>query len=214
MQVISFVTQKGGSGKSTLAASCAVRAIECGHKVFVLEMDRQGTLSDWTQQRTAEQPEFDQIGPEKLEPGLTALRHRDYDLVIIDTPGVDNPGTAAAIRAADLCLIPCRPSPADVRATRPTLAAITRLDKPFAFILNQCPPRSPRVNETIAGLGLLGIVADATIVMRTDHQDAIGLGLGVTELNPEGAAANEIRTLWTWIERKLGNRTVANVAAA
>jgi chromosome partitioning protein len=33
-----------------------------------------------------------------------------------------------------------------------------RLDKPFAFILTQSPPRSPRVDETRAGLAVIGLI--------------------------------------------------------
>ena len=63
MQVISFVTQKGGSGKSTTAASVAVAAFQEGRRVFMLELDRQGTLSDWIESRKsdAEGLEFERI---------------------------------------------------------------------------------------------------------------------------------------------------------
>jgi hypothetical protein len=49
----SFVTQKGGSGKSTTAASIAVAAFQQGRRVLMLELDRQGTLSDWADARQA-----------------------------------------------------------------------------------------------------------------------------------------------------------------
>ena len=51
-------------------------------------------------------------------------------------------------------------------------------------------------------LAVLGVLPDVNIVARTDHQDAIGLGQGVTEFNPKGQAAGEIRRLWTWIEKR------------
>jgi chromosome partitioning protein len=40
------------------------------------------------------------------------------------------------------------------------------------------------------------MLADTSIVLRNDHQDAIGTGMGVTEINPTGAAADEIRRLF------------------
>jgi chromosome partitioning protein len=43
VHVIAFTTQKGGSGKSSLAASIAAAACERGKRVFILELDRQGT---------------------------------------------------------------------------------------------------------------------------------------------------------------------------
>ena len=165
--------------------------------------------------RFVDAPEVAQIDAAQLEPVMERLRDSAYDYVFIDTPGVDSPGTLSAIRAADLCIIPCRPTPADLRAFKPTLAAIYRLEKKFAFVLNQTPPRSYRVRDAADGLAVLGILPDVNIVARTDHQDAIGLGLGVTELNPKGQAAAEVRKLWSWIERRSQNaRTDKHVQAA
>jgi chromosome partitioning protein len=134
---------------------------------------------------------------------MKKLKSASYEYVFIDTPGVDSAGALAALRAADLALIPCRPTPADLRAFKPTLAAVYRLDKSFAFILNQAPPRSYRVRDASDGLAALGMLADVSIVTRNDHQDAIGLGQGVTEFNPAGQAADEVRRLWTWVEKRL-----------
>ena len=110
MKAITFVTQKGGSGKSTLCINLAVAAQEAGRSVCILEMDRQATVSDWAEHRTSESPEVAQIDATQLDEVMRNLRGSAYDYVFIDTPGVDSPGTLAAIRAADLCIIPCRPS--------------------------------------------------------------------------------------------------------
>jgi chromosome partitioning protein len=202
MKAITFVTQKGGSGKSTLCISLAVAAQEAGQSVCILEMDRQATVSDWAEHRHADTPEVAQIDATQLDDIMARLRESDFDYVFIDTPGVDSPGTLAAIRAADLCVIPCRPTPADLRAFKPTLAAIYRLEKKFAFVLNQTPPRSYRVRDAADGLAVLGVLPDVNIVTRNDHQDALGMGQGVTEFNPTGQAASEVRRLWTWIEKR------------
>jgi chromosome partitioning protein len=202
MKAITFVTQKGGSGKSTLCINLAVAAQEAGRSVCILEMDRQVTVSDWAEHRTSETPEVAQIDAPQLDEVMKNLRGSAYDYVFIDTPGVDSPGTLSAIRAADVCIIPCRPTPADLRAFKPTLAAIYRLEKRFAFVLNQTPPRSYRVRDAADGLAVLGVLPDVNIVARNDHQDAIGMGQGVTEFNPSGQAAGEIRRLWTWVEKR------------
>lgn len=202
MKAIAFVTQKGGSGKSTLCISLAVAAHEAGRSVCILEMDRQATVTDWAEHRRSDTPEVAQIDATQLDDIMARLRASDFDYVFIDTPGVDSPGSLAAIRAADLCLIPCRPTPADLRAFKPTLAAIYRLEKKFAFVLNQTPPRSYRVRDASDGLAVLGVLPDVNVVMRNDHQDALGLGQGVTEYNPAGAAAAEIRGLWSWIAKR------------
>ena len=202
MKAITFVTQKGGSGKSTLCISLAVAAQEAGQSVCILEMDRQATVTDWAEHRRTDTPEVAQIDATQLDDVMLRLRDSDFDYVFIDTPGVDSPGSLAAIRAADLCVVPCRPTPADLRAFKPTLAAIYRLEKKFAFVLNQTPPRSYRVRDASDGLAVLGVLPDVNIVMRNDHQDALGMGQGVTEFNPTGMAAGEIRRLWTWIAKR------------
>ena len=203
MKAIAFVTQKGGSGKSTLCINLAIAAEEAGRSVCILEMDRQATVSDWAESRAADGPEVAQIDTAQVDAVMKTLKGAGYDFVFIDTPGVDSAGTLSAIRAADLCLIPCRPTPADLRAFKPTLAAVYRLDKAFAFVLNQAPPRSYRVRDASDGLAALGMLADVAVVSRNDHQDAIGLGQGVTEFNAAGQAADEIRRLWSWVERRV-----------
>ena len=215
MHVISFVTQKGGSGKSTTAASVAVAAFEQGRRVFVLELDRQGTLSDWNESRQAENgPEFERVDVSALDKAIPTLRDAGYDLVVIDTPGIESPAANAAMRVADLCLIPCRPTAPDLKGCLPTVQTLIRLDKTFAFVLTQCPARSPRVDETRAGLVALGLIASPPIVSRTDHQDAVAAGMGVTEFNGDGAAANEIRQLLAWIDNKLEPKGKRNAKAA
>jgi len=204
VHVLTLTTQKGGSGKSTVAANLAVAAGETGERVFALELDRQGTLARWIGRRTAETPGFDRIdAASALAPALNALQAQGYTLVILDTPGADSPAVAAAIQAADLCLVPTQPTPADLEATQPTLEAIYSTRRKFAFVLNRAPPKGARVSEAASGLQKLGVLAEPVLVQRNDYQDALGMGQGVTEFAPDGKAAEEIRQLWQWIARRL-----------
>src|SRR6266851_5322572 len=215
MQVIAFVTQKGGSGKTTLAFCCAVAAQEHGAKVLLLDMDAQGTAEAWYQDREADTPQLARVDAVHLTQALEAAQAQGFDFVLVDTPGRDEPATAAAVRASDFCIIPCRPTPGDMKATPATVATIKRLGKPAAFVLTQTPPRGSRIVEADKGLGMLAMVAPVRIVQRSAYQDAQGLGLGVTEYEPEGKAAAEIKELWSWITRKMEkviHESEANVA--
>ena len=203
MRVLSFVTQKGGSGKTTLVFCCAVAAQEAGNRILILDMDPQGTATAWYKDREAETPALASIKSSELADALDKAARSKFDLVFIDTPGRDEPATAAAIRASDLCIIPCRPAPGDMKATPPTIATINRLKKNAAFVLNQTPPRGQRNVEAEKGLSMLGMVCPHHIVMRNSYQDAQGAGLGVTEFEPDGKAAQEIGDLWKWISKKL-----------
>ena len=202
MSVITFVTQKGGSGKTTLVLSCAVAADALGVRVLILDMDPQKTAESWYQARESSTPKLAAVTAAELQTAIVGGRER-FDVILIDTPGRDEPSTAAAIRHADLCLIPCRPTSADMQATPPTVATINRLGKVSAFVLNQTPPRGYRIHEAARGLSVLGLVAPVHVVARSAFQDAHGMGLAVTESEPDGKAAAEIRKLWLWIAKKL-----------
>lgn len=204
MQIVSFVTQKGGSGKTTLAINCAAALSQNKKRVLIIDMDQQGTAEAWYQDREAENPQLIKIEAAELKKGIEAARKQKFDYVIIDTPGRDEPAQAAAIKAADFCVVPCRPTPADMKATPPTVETIRRLGKPAFFVLTQTPPKSFRIREAERGLSVLGTVCTIPIVARAAYQDAQGAGLGVTEYEPDGKAATEIRELWNWIQKKAG----------
>ena len=141
INVVTFTTQKGGSGKSTTAASLAVAACQQGHRVFLLDLDQRPTLADWIISRQSETgPEFEKIDATLLDRTLATLEADNYDLVVIDTPNLDDVATHAAMRVADLCLVPCRPTSTDLCGILATVQALTRMNKPFAFVLTQCPP--------------------------------------------------------------------------
>ena len=204
MKTIALVTQKGGTGKSSIAVSLAVAAAEAGQSSYVLDLDPQGTSKNWFERREAETPQVAAIDANQVERALSALRQQGLGLVIIDTAGVDAPATILAMQAADLCLIPARPSIADIEATRATVASLTKLGKPFAFVLNQCPAgRSIRTSDAYRVLSLGGVVASTTLATRTDHIDALATGQGVTERDPHGKAASEVRELLQWLMNKM-----------
>jgi len=208
MHTIVLATQKGGSGKSTLAIGLALAAIEAGHTVRLIETDSQGTLSNWQSRRVYAEPIVEPVyGAGEIEQRLQSLGRSGVTLTIIDTASGVSAATTAAIRYADLCLIPARPSIADIEATAPTLSIARAWNKPFAFILNQTAIRGQRISNAATVLSdeaaLDGVVASPFIVMRNDHQDALGLGLSVIEYAPASKSADEIRGLWRWVEAKL-----------
>lgn len=202
--ILALVTQKGGTGKSTLCTNLAVAAVEAGQKVLVLDLDEQTTSAEWAESRETDAPSVAAVPKtESARLGeLIATARQTYSVIILDTPGEDSPMTHNAMSAADLCLVPIRPTRADGRANRVTVAALVRGGKRFAFLLNQCPttPGSSRADEMAAGLINLGYLAKPMIGSRVDYQDAYAAGQGVIEYAPASKAAEEMRQLWHWID--------------
>jgi chromosome partitioning protein len=210
MHIIVLATQKGGSGKSTLAVGLAVAASQAGHIVRVIETDRQGTLSNWQGRRGIAEPFVETVyNADDIEHRLGSLDHGGVTIAIIDTAGGQSALTNAAIRACDFCLIPARPSVADIEAGTTTLNEVRRCNKPFAFVLNQTPIRGQRIHHAASALsggapaGLTDVLALPFITTRNDHQDALRAGLAVSEYAPSSKAAEEIRDLWQWLEARL-----------
>jgi chromosome partitioning protein len=204
MAVIALVTQKGGCGKTTLTTCLAVVAQQTGWQVVILDADPQATASQWWESREAKTPALLAVKGEELARAVAVVQDQGFDLVLIDTPARAEPINAAAAQVADFCLIPCQPSLADMRAQSPTVQTLKRLEKRGAFVLTRCPPRGSRTQEAERGLLVFGLaVSPLTIGNRAAYPDAYGSGLGVTEYEPAGKAAEEMRALWTWIRHKM-----------
>jgi chromosome partitioning protein len=205
MRTIAFVTQKGGAGKSTPASCVAITARAAGERVFIIDLDPLQTLVKWAAARDSSDIGVEHVPPAKLSKAIAALEKKGVTLVVIDAPGQDGEYAAAAIRAADLCVIPARPNAFDLWASEKTRAQVKEEGRDYAFLLNQCPPsqQSARVELGAKALQAMGALLAPMVSSRVDYQEAARLGLGVGELNPDGVAAQEMKELWGSIKRRL-----------
>jgi chromosome partitioning protein len=203
MRAIAFVSQKGGCGKSTLAACLAVAAKEAGERVFVLDMDPKKSVVRWGSRRNDPNLPVEAVPAARLPAALTALSKRNMSLVIVDTPVLESPTSLAAINAADLCIVPARPATFDIWASEVTGRKLKLMGKEFIFLLNQCPPTRQIAQQSIAALEAVGSLLHPHIAARADFLEAARTGKGVTEVDPKGAAAQEMRDLWMDLSRRL-----------
>ncbi len=205
MRTIAFVSQKGGSGKSTIASSLAVAAHEMSEKICVIDMDPQASLMKWARIRAAGDIEVLASGAARLPALLASLARRGVTLALLDTPGAEGAASTAAMQVADLNIVPSRPSLFDLWASARARTALQQIGAKFVFLLNQCPPaqQTARVQDGIEALEEMGGLISPLILARVDYQDAARRGRGVTELNPSGAAAQEMCGLWRSITARL-----------
>jgi chromosome partitioning protein len=216
MRTIAFVTQKGGSGKSTLAACLAAAAHEKGERVFLIDTDPLMSLSKWAKARGDKDIPVEWVPAGKLASALSMLEKKGITLAIVDTGAGESPAAAAAIKAADLCIIPARPNAFDLWASELTRKACSAARKEFAFLLNQCPPsqQSARIEDGAKALEAMGGLLTPLVSTRVDYQEAARHGLGVTELNPHGVAAEEMRDLWASVKRRVARGKSTGVKKA
>ena len=202
---IALVTQKGGSGKSTLAACLAVAAKQAGERVFLIDLDPLQSLGVWAKARQSLDIPVVSTPLGKLESVLHELEARGVTVAILDTPGGDNPAAEAAIDVAAFCIVPARPNAFDLAASKKTVKKLKRAKSDYAFVLNQCPPsqQSARIDQGVERLELLGALISPMITARVDYQEATSRVLGVTEVNPLGVAATEMRLLWNSLQGRL-----------
>lgn len=207
MKTLALVTSKGGSGKSTLAASLAVIAADDGQSVVAIDTDPQGTLVAWGRRRAAENIVHRAAEPGQLVELLRRLReHGGTGLVVVDTIGVQGPGAIVAARAADLVLVPVRPTMLDLDAAKATADALQAASVRFAFVFSQVPTSAPeRAREAARAVRRLGPAAPAYTSSRVAYHDAMADGLGATEYDPKGRAADEVRALWDWIKKEMAD---------
>ncbi len=60
----------------------------------------------------------------------------------------------------------------------------------------------------------MGGLLTPLVSTRVDYQEAARHGLGVTEFNPHGIAAEEMRELWASVKRRTGKAKTGSVKKA
>lgn len=204
MQVLVFSSQKGGSGKTTLCGQLAVQAELMGAgPVAVIDTDPQGSLADWWNARLDERPLFAKTSVDFLGQNLEELRQMGIKLVMIDTQPSVKEVIGEIVKAADLVVIPTRPSPHDLRAVGATLDLVEKAGKPLVFTINSATRAAKITSQVAVALSQHGTVAPTTIHNRTDFATSMVNGKTVMETNPDGKSAEEIAALWEYLQVRL-----------
>ena len=215
MRVLALSSQKGGSGKTTLSGHLAVQAQRAGSgPVCLIDIDPQGSLADWWNEREDEMPAFAQTTVARLGADLEVLRQQGFKLAVIDTPPAITMAIQSVIQVAELILIPTRPSPHDLRAVGATVDLCERAGKPLIFVVNGATPKAKITYEAAVALSQHGTVAPVTLHHRTDFAASMIDGRTVMEVDPNGKSSREVAELWDYISDRLEKNFRRTVFAA
>jgi chromosome partitioning protein len=201
MKTIIVASQKGGSGKTTIVSHLAVEAERAGDgPTWVIDTDRQGTLSRWHDQREADTPQRADVPFSKLPAALDALKAQGATFCLIDTAPALSDQNAGLLRLADLVLIPVRPSPADLWAVSETVEQVKAAGKRLLFVITQAKPQASITAQTVAVLSQHGQVAQAFVADRVPYAVAMTSGRTAPEIGPKSPTAQEISNLWECVK--------------
>lgn len=116
--IIAIASTKGGVGKSTLAIqfAAALITLQPDAKVIIMDGDPQASVLNWGRWR-AEKEIQPYIEVQALaQNGIKAIleqKRREYDYIIIDVGGSDNPSLRRALIHADKVVVPSSLDPVE-----------------------------------------------------------------------------------------------------
>lgn len=162
--VITFANEKGGTGKSTTAVHTAIALAASGHRVGAIDLDnRQRTMTRYFENRDstirrlektllcAQYAVVEELSEKNFEAAIAGMA-ADVDVIVIDTPGRDDPITHAAILKADTLVTPMNDSFVDldlIGQVNPDTYKVTKPSFYSELIWNSRTQRAKNVGKTV-----------------------------------------------------------------
>lgn len=205
-KVWSILNQKGGTSKTTTAtnlASCL--AVKHGKRVLLVDLDPQCSATDWAAARGEASGDAGVIPTVAMGKALARDLPRisgGYDYVVIDGVPQISELTAAAIKAADVVLVPVQPSQYDIWACGDLVQLVKDRQeladgKPAAALMiaraipNTVIERDAR--EALEGFELP--ILQAQTCQRQSYVRGVDTGRSVMDLAADDKARVEIEAL-------------------
>lgn len=198
MKIVAILNQKGGSGKTTLSTNIARALQKDGKQVLLVDSDPQGSARDW--HAAGDGSLITVIGLDRptLDKDIKAIS-ANYDWVLIDgAPQLVNM-SVAAIKCADIVLIPVQPSPYDIWASEDLVDVVKERQKiangnpKAAFVISRQIAKTilgKEVREALNGYDLP--VFQCGTFQRIIYAKTAAIGSTVLDNEPNSEASKEI----------------------
>jgi chromosome partitioning protein len=208
MKVFVISSQKGGVGKTTLTLNlgCAAASV-AKNKVAVLDLDPQQSLTQWQKRRSALPDSalrfplrIQTLDRKDLLSALYDLKTADYTHVLIDMPPVKKQWMKTVFSAADLVVVPLKPSPFDMDSGFATYQDVVGEHRPVCWVFNGVLPNSKLIRPVFNEIGKNMDVCRTVVHERVDFVMSAGGGESVLEYSPESKSAAEVLALWAELD--------------
>ena len=216
-RIIAVGNLKGGTGKSTVAVNLACRLAE-SQAVTLVDADPQGTAAAWLEGGQAKgmprllevvsRPLREAAGSGPWQAEMCARRHH-YGRIVIDLPPQKGEAFQAALRVADLLIVPVTPSAVDLHATAQAIAVLHRMrgqrdGRPACLLVpSRVDRRLAQGRKAGALLEKLGCEVASALAQRASHVDAFSAAAWIGAHAPGTPAHDDICTLAREVEDQL-----------
>ena len=204
--IISFLNQKGGVGKTTLSVNVAACLARQGHRVLLIDADKQGSATTWASLR-ADAP-FQVVSMARANMARDALKlAADYTHTVIDGPPHAEEIARSCIVASDFVALPIEPSGLSTWASDLTVRQIEEAQE-FKPSLKCGFVVSRKIGKTVIGRDIRNMASEAglpilkcEIEQRVAFAESLTMGQTIFEWAGGTTAAQEIEQLTKEIER-------------